>query len=112
MNTNNTTIGDEVFEPMATFGQIQEFVPDAESISTYVERLQLFFEANDISGKKVQVLSSITGTKNYVLLRSLLALTLPRDKSFNDTVKTLKQHFEPKPSIIAEHFIFIAAISS
>ena len=46
---------------MATLGRIQEFVPEAESFSiTYVERFQLFFEANDVSdGKKVPVLLSI-----------------------------------------------------
>ena len=59
------------------------------------ERLQLFFKANDVSdGKKVRVPLSIIGSKNYALLRSLLAPTLSRDRSFDDIVKTLQQHFD------------------
>ena len=92
---------------MATFGRIQEFIPESESFSTYVERLQLFFEANDVSdGKKVPVLLSVIGAKNYALLRSLSAPTLPREKSFDDIVQIFTQHFEPKPLIIAERFHF------
>ena len=36
----------------STIGQIQEFCPDSESFTAYVERVELFFTANDISGRE------------------------------------------------------------
>ena len=57
-----------------TIGQIQEFQPDNENFSSYIERVQLFFTANDIAeDKKIAVLLSMVGSKNYSLLRSLVA---------------------------------------
>ena len=52
------------------------------------------------------VFLSATGSKTYSLLRNLLVPTAPREKSFADIVATLKEHFEPKPLIIAERFTF------
>ena len=47
---------------MATFGQIQEFRPESESFAAYVERVQLFFTANDIPDeKKTAVFLSVVG---------------------------------------------------
>ena len=58
-------IGDEDCEPLAKFGQIQKFEPDNELFSTYIEHLELFFEANDVAdGKRVPVLLSVIGAKN------------------------------------------------
>ena len=37
---------------VTTIGQIQEFHPDNESFSSYVERVQLIFTANDIADDK------------------------------------------------------------
>ena len=85
----------------ATFGRIQEFQPEDDSISAYLERLQLVFEA-----KQVPVLLSVLGARNYALLCSLLAPALPKDKSYAELVGALKWHFEPKPLIIAEQFYF------
>ena len=90
-----------------TIGQIQEFQPDNENFSSYIERVQLFFTANDIAeDKKIAVLLSMVGSKNYSLLRSLVAPRTPKDLSFDELVSTLRQHFEPKPVIIAEWFHF------
>ena len=94
---------------MATqqLGRMQEFEPDTESISAYLERLQLFFEANDIAdGKKVSVLLTVIGRNNFSLLRNLLAPDSPKDKSLDDLTEVLKAHFEPKPLVIAERFNF------
>ena len=44
---------------MATVGKIKEFNPQTEPFSTYVDRLQLYFEVNGVSeDKKVAVLDS------------------------------------------------------
>ena len=40
----------------------------------------------------------------HTLIRSLLAPDLPKDKTFAVLVKTLKDHFEPKPVSTTERF--------
>ena len=70
-----------------------------------MERTQLFIDANGIAeDKQVAVFLSAIGSKIYSLLRNLLVPTAPREKLFTDIVATLKEHFEPKPLIIAERF--------
>ena len=59
---------------MATIGQLPEFQTDNERISDYLERVQLFFEANGVEeGKRVPVLLTAIGRKTYALLSNLLA---------------------------------------
>ena len=100
-------------EPMGKFGQIQEFELDNESFSMYIERLELFFEANDVpDGKRVPVLLSLTGAKNYALLRSLVAPSLPKDKSFVQLVTMLKIILSRSRLLSRNDFIFIVAIST
>ena len=90
-----------------SYGRMQEFQPDLESISAYLERVHLFFSANDIrADKQVAVLLSVIGAKTYTLLRSLVAPALPQDKSFGELQQHLKHHFEPEPLVIAERFRF------
>ena len=91
----------------ATIGRIQEFKPDSESWTAYVKRIKLYFQANDIANaKKVPVFLSVIGAKHYELLCNLLAPTQPKDKLFDVLVRTLKDHFEPKPIVMAERFYF------
>ena len=91
----------------STIGQMQEFDPSSDRISTYLERVEIFFQANGIAdGKKVAVLLSIIGGKTYSLLSDLLAPEKPASKSFIQLSEALKKHFEPKPVIIAERFQF------
>ena len=49
-----------------TYGQIQEFCPEIESIEAYIERVELYFEANNIDvDQRVPVfLSAIGGKKD------------------------------------------------
>ena len=89
------------------FGHIQEFDPNVESISSYLERVGLYFVANKIeSERQVAVFLSLIGGKNYALLRDLLLPQQPKDKSLDELMGTLKRHFEPKPVVIAERFHF------
>ena len=92
---------------MASIGKIQEFNPVSERISTYLERVELFFIAKGIAeGKQVPVFLTIIGGKNYTLLSDLLASTKPATKTFVQLKAMLMKHFEPKPVIIAEGFKF------
>ena len=68
---------------MATvYGQLQAFNPDSDSVAAYIERVHLFFAANDIPDKKmVPVFLSTVGGKTYELLRNLVSPKPP--ESFN-----------------------------
>jgi len=44
------------------YGQTEEFNPESEEVLTYLERIQLYFEANRVEdAKKVAVLLTVTG---------------------------------------------------
>ena len=87
------------------FGKIDVFQPDSEVFSAYLERIELYFEANGIEeGEQVPVFLSLLNAKTYSLLRTLVAPDAPRGKSFKALAELLKNHFEPKPLVIAERF--------
>jgi len=73
-------------------GKLEEFDPAKDSVtaSAYVERVQLFIEANGIPAeKKVAVFLSAIGSKTYSLLRNLLAPTPPKDKHLDQLKNTI-----------------------
>ena len=95
---------------MTQIGPIQEFQPDNETVSAYIERVDLYFVTNgtpaDIKegtsfaefhrSKDLWVTSKFGGTRCTVL----------RNKTMNELEKVLKNHYEPAPLIIAEMFQF------
>ena len=81
-----------------TLGRIQEYSPENELFSSYTERVELFFAANDVADDKK--------VATYSLIRNLVAPDRPQDKPYNELVDALKAHFEPKPIVIAERFHF------
>ena len=88
-------------------GKLDEFNPRDDSITAYVERVTLYFQANGIEeNKQVAVFLSAIGAKTYSLLRNLTTPALPKDKTFVQLVEILKTHFEPRPLVIAERFNF------
>ena len=90
-----------------TYGQLSEFHPESESITSYVERARHFFRANDsVEEKQSAVFLSVIGGKTYVLLRNLVAPDLPQDKTLPDIISALHNHFEPKPLVIVQRFHF------
>ena len=74
-------------------GNIQEFDPKVVTITTYLERLELYFDVNAVAAEKK-------------VLRNLLAPNRPQDKEFADVVTTLKDHYGPKSLVIVERFRF------
>ena len=63
-------------------GQLEAFDPQVETFTSFVERVHLFFEANDIKEEKRRsVFFSIVGVAVYNLLRNLLAPVTPKDAS-------------------------------
>ena len=90
-----------------TIGKLTEFDPRTDSITAYVERVNLYFQANEVAdGKKVAVFLSTIGSKTYAVLRNLTAPTAPADKLFAQLVENLTTHYEPKPLVITERFAF------
>ncbi len=93
---------------LSVFGRLKAFDPEAENISTYLERVELYFEANSVNDeKKVSVLFTVIGPKNYgIIIRSLVAPDRPKDKTYAQLEIALKAHYQPKPLVIAERFQF------
>ena len=92
---------------MAKFGTLEEFKPDAEEFSAYLERVDLFFQSNNVPAeKKVPIFLNCIGSTTYSLLRGLVAPEKPSEMSFSDLAAVLKAHFEPKHIVIAERFQF------
>ena len=82
----------------ALLGRIDSFDPEQEEWAQYVERLVQFFEANDITGedkaaKRRATFLSVIGPTPYKLLRSLIAPTKPTDKTFEELVAVLTEHY-------------------
>ena len=91
----------------STYGTLQEFKPECEPITAYLERVKAYFDANDVpTNKRVAVLLSIIGPKTYAILRSLMAPDTPQSKSLETLTKALEKHYNPKPIIIAERYHF------
>ncbi len=93
---------------MATIGSMDQFVPEKETIECYVERLEQYLLANEIgnAGKKKATLLTVLGSTVYSVLRDLLSPESPSTKTYQELVETLKQHYSPKPLIIAERYRF------
>ena len=73
---------------MSAFGTITEFNPKGDW-SSYKERLEFFFEANNISEeeKKRAVFFSVVGSETYELVRDLIAPRKPKELVYDNIVK-------------------------
>ena len=88
-------------------GNVGDFDSRTNSISSYVEHVQLYFETNSVADdREVVVLLTVIRQKTYNTLRSLLAPARPRDKTYDELVSVLQKHYDPKPLVIGERFRF------
>nr|XP_054759939.1 uncharacterized protein K02A2.6-like [Lytechinus pictus] len=102
--------------PSGYIGRLGSFEKAREPFTSYVERMELFFMANNIvetsqnaefvKERKKAILLTEIGTKIYVTLANLLARSKPKDATFDDIIDKLKNHFDPKPLEIAESYKF------
>ena len=89
------------------YGRIDTFNPDCESIEAYLERIDLYFAANNVpDDRKVAIFLSVLGGKTYTLLRNLLAPQKPSERTLAELRTALSTHFEPKRVVVAERFHF------
>lgn len=91
---------------MATIGTLAAFDPKNQTWDEYTEILEQFFEANEINerDRKKAILISVVGASTYSLMRNLLSPDKPKDKSFQELVALMKNHFDPKPSEIVQRY--------
>ena len=107
MSRNDPPPAVPVWPPQPVLGSVGEFDYRNNSIASYLERMQLYFEANSVADdRKVAVLLTVIGIKIYETLRSLLAPEWPRDKTYDQLVSVLQKHYDPKPLVIGERFRF------
>ena len=86
---------------MSHFGRLEEFDCSSTDTDSYFERLHAFYRANnvhDTDSAKVDIFLSVVGPKTYKLLKSLIAPTLPSDKTIDELYQTLKRHVRPTDS--------------
>ena len=94
---------------MATHhGTLTEYAPAHESWTEYVERLELYFVANDIVSdeKKRAILLNACGPTAYKLFRNLTAPAKPSEVDYEDLKTLMRDHATPKPSVMVERFRF------
>ena len=103
------------------FGRVGEFNVERETFSVYVERMEMFFTANNIvettgegsaaanqlvANRKRAIFLTEVGPEVYSTLSNLLAPAKPKDTLFTDIVRILEKHYNPKPLEIAQSFHF------
>ena len=66
----------------------------------YVESVDHFFNANGITDadKKKSAFLAVIGLTTYTLVRNLVSPAKPGEKSYDELVNVLKEHFNPTPS--------------
>ena len=93
---------------MATLGTIESFNPSLEDWNANSERFDQYVIANDIKDKKKTMATFLTtiGSKTYNALEGFARPSKASEVKFEMLVKTLRDHYEPKPIMIAKRFHF------
>ncbi len=91
-----------------TFGKVNEYNHEDEEWRHYVERIDHFFTANEITDKdKMRSVFLVSvGAKTYRLIRSLVAPGDPKDLTYEELATIVGEHYQPKPSVIVQRFKF------
>jgi len=89
-------------------GKIDEFDSKCEEWKQYKQRLEHYFCANGATNeeKKRSALITVVGRDNFKLMRSLIHSLEPEDKSYDELIAAMRQHFEPQPSEIRPMQLF------
>ena len=92
---------------MSHFGRLEEFNCSSTGTDSYFERLHAFYRANNVcDSAEVDVFLNVVGPKTHKLLKSLIAPTLPSDKTIDELYQTLKRHVQPTDSVISHRARF------
>ena len=87
---------------MARYGTIEPLNAETDDWKIYVERLDQYFIANEVTdtAKKRAILLTVCGAPTYKLLRSLVKDGDLMSSSYGELVKLLTDYYNPKPSVI------------
>lgn len=94
---------------MSKFWEFDAYVEGGdEDFSSYVERFNHYWKVTQIEDDSLKKSAFITalGKHPYKTLKDLLLPSSPEEKSFEDLVKVLKEHYAPGSQVIAERFKF------
>ena len=93
---------------MATHGSLSEFDSTKDDWTSYVERVDFYFIANDVTSeaKKRAILLSACGASTFKLIRSLVDTGKLNSTSYKDLVELVKNHYDPKPSVTVQRHKF------
>lgn len=82
---------------MAKHGTIGPFSGESEDWSAYVERLDQYFIANNVTSgpKKREILLSVCGMPTYKLIRSLVSPQKPSEVSYDELTKKVLEYYKP-----------------
>ena len=92
----------------AVHGSVAAFDSATEEWTEHIERLEFYFAANGIitAAQQRAVLLSCCGPSTFRLLRSLVLPSPLIEFSFKELVAKMKDHREPKPSVIVQRYQF------
>ncbi|XP_053675811.1 uncharacterized protein LOC128726054 [Anopheles nili] len=94
-------------------GTIPEFSVNFDDWNVYYERLEQFFEVNEIPlEKRSAFLISCIGSQAYKSLRDLCHPSLPKDRPFDDLCELLRKQYSPQVAIFRERTHFYNATQS
>lgn len=89
------------------YGTVSPFEETEEKFDNYMERLEFYFTANEITDeKKKSIFLSVIGSRTYETLKHLLVPETPNSVDYQRIVQILSQHFSPQRLIISERFKF------
>ncbi|XP_037292552.1 uncharacterized protein LOC119188792 [Manduca sexta] len=90
-----------------SIGVIKEFDLAQGNWRSYVERLKMYFKANDIKEElQLATLIAVVGDQTYELFVNLVSPKKPADLKFDELTSLVADHLQPKPSIMAERYKF------
>jgi len=85
-----------------------DFEAGQDDWETFVERLELYFLANEITDelKRKAILLTKVSANTYTLIRDLCAPLKPKDKTFEELKGLIKKYLSPEPSETVERYKF------
>lgn len=95
---------------MALIGEIPKFYSQDDDWQVFTERLEQFFEINDVAeDKKRAILITSISDDVYKLLRDVCHPVLPKNKTFDELCELLNKQFVVKTSVFRERVTFYSA---
>ncbi|XP_058796648.1 uncharacterized protein K02A2.6-like [Phymastichus coffea] len=90
-----------------TIGNINEFNVEKDDSILWYDRLQQYYESNDVvEDKKVSVFLTLIGSEGYALLKDLCIPVNPANKTLQELERIMREHKKSKPNVVTQRFLF------